>query len=91
MTTRSHNGRRILKTLRLRDAKASLSAVVEAAERGEATTITKHGRPAAVVMPVEDARRLYPTDWPSFAALLMGIPHAVESERDPSPLREADL
>jgi antitoxin Phd len=80
-----------VKTLRLRDAKASLSAVVEAAERGEATTITKHGKPAAVVMPVEDARRLYPPDRPSFAALLMGIPHAVETERDPSPLREADL
>jgi prevent-host-death family protein len=34
-----------VRTLRLRDAKASLSAVVEAAERGEATTITKHGGP----------------------------------------------
>ena len=75
----------------LRDAKTSLSAVVEAAERGEATTITKYGRPAAVVMPVEDARRVYPADRPSFAALLMRIPHAVETERDPLPLRDADL
>jgi antitoxin Phd len=48
-----------VRTLRLRDAKASLSAVVDAAEHGEATTITKHGRPAAVVVPVEDARQLY--------------------------------
>ena len=80
-----------MRTLRLRDAKAGFSAVVEAAERGEPTTITKHGRPAAVVMPIKDARRLYPSDRPSFAALLMGIPHAVETERDPSPLREADL
>ena len=63
-----------MRTLRLRDAKASLSAVVEAAERGEATTITKYGKPAAVVMPVEDARRAYPADRPSFAALLMRIP-----------------
>jgi antitoxin (DNA-binding transcriptional repressor) of toxin-antitoxin stability system len=59
--------------------------------RGEATTITKHGRPAAVAMPVDDARRAYQADRPSFAALLMGIPHAVETERDSSPLREADL
>jgi antitoxin Phd len=80
-----------VRTLRLRDAKACFSAVVEAAERGEATTITKHGRPAAVVMPVEDACRLYPTNRPSFAALLMRIPYAVETERNPSPLREADL
>ena len=80
-----------MRTLGLRDAKASLSAVIEAAERGEATTITKHGRPAAVVVPVEQAKRLYQADRPSFASLLMRIPHPVESERDPSPLREADL
>jgi prevent-host-death family protein len=78
-------------TLRLRDAKASFSAVVEAAERGEATTITKHGRPAAVVVPVEEAKRLYPTNRPSFAALLMGIPDALAIERDISPPRKADL
>jgi prevent-host-death family protein len=80
-----------VKTLRLRDAKASLSALIEAAERGEATTITKHGRPAAVVVPVDLAKRLHPTDRPSFASLLMGIPHPIEIERDSSPLREADL
>ena len=55
------------------------------------STITKHGRPAAVVVPVEEAKRIYPLDRPSFAALLMGIPHAVETERDPSPLREVEL
>lgn len=80
-----------MRSLRLRDAKASLSAVVEAAERGEATTITKRGKPAAVVVPVDDAARLYPRDRASFAALLMGIPHPIDVERDPSPLREADL
>ncbi len=80
-----------MKSLPLRNAKASLSAVVEAAERGEATTITKHGRPAAVVVPVKDAGRLYAEDKPSFAALLMSIPHPLEIERDGSPLREADL
>jgi antitoxin Phd len=77
--------------LRLRDAKASLSAVVEAAERGEATMITKHGKPAAVVVPVEAARRLYPAKHPSFAELLMSIPEDLETERDPSPLRVPDL
>ena len=80
-----------MRILGLRDAKASLSAIVEAAERGEATTVTKHGRPAAVVVPVEEAKRLYPTERPSFAALLMEIAYAVETERDTSPLREADL
>ena len=36
-----------MKELQLREAKTTLSAVVEAAEHGEPTTITKHGRPAA--------------------------------------------
>ena len=80
-----------MRTLRLRDAKASLSAVVEAAERGEATTITKHGRPAAVVVPVEDARRLYAGKRPSFADLLLSIPEDLETERDPTPMRVPEL
>ena len=80
-----------MRTLRLRDAKASLSVVVEAAECGEPRTITKHGRPAAVVVPVDDARRLYATQRPSFADLLMSLPEDLETERDPSPLRVPDL
>jgi len=78
-----------MRSLRLRDAKATLSAVVEAAERGEATSITKRGRPAAVVVSVDDARQLYLSNRPSFAVLLMGIPHPIDTERDHSPLREA--
>jgi prevent-host-death family protein len=80
-----------MKTLPLRQAKASLSAVVEAAEHGEATTITKHGRPAAVVVPVEHAQRLYPSGRPSFVELLRAIPEAIEFERDQSAFREIDL
>jgi hypothetical protein len=59
-----------MRTLVLRDAKASLSAVV---------------------VPVQQATRLYPTEQPSFAALLTGISYAVETEHDTSPLRETDL
>lgn len=80
-----------MNTLQLRDAKATLSAVVEAAERGEATTITKHGRPAAIVVPVADAERLYPTTKPSLATLLMAIPEALELSRDSSPAREVEF
>ncbi len=80
-----------MRTIRLRDAKATLSAVVEAAERGEATTITKHGKPAAVVVPVNDARRMYPGERPSFADLLLSIPEDIETERDQSPMRDVDL
>jgi antitoxin Phd len=80
-----------VRTLRLRDAKATLSAVVEAAEHGEATTITKHGRPAAIVMPVKDAQQFYAGKRPSFADLLLAIPEDIETERDPTPMRVPDL
>ena len=62
-----------MRTLRLRDAKATFSAVVEAAERGEATTITKHGRPAAVVISHAEWTKLKNTV-PSFADMLLAIP-----------------
>lgn len=77
--------------INLRDAKANLSAVVEAAERGEPTTITKHGRPAAVVVPVEAARALLEAPQrPSFASLLLSIPFG-DFERDQTPVRDIDL
>ncbi|MCL2825908.1 MAG: type II toxin-antitoxin system prevent-host-death family antitoxin [Eggerthellaceae bacterium] len=40
-------------TVSLYDAKANLSKLVERAQRGETIVITKHGKPAACVMPVE--------------------------------------
>jgi antitoxin Phd len=80
-----------VRTLRLRDAKASLSAVIEAAERGEPTIITKHGKPAAVVVPVDEGKRIYLNNRPSFADLLMSIPEDLETERDQSTLRVPDL
>ncbi len=79
-----------MKTMQMREAKASLSAVVAAAERGEATTITRHGKPAAVMVPIEIARRLYPENKPSFASLILNPPE-FEFERDLTPLREFDF
>lgn len=78
-------------SVQIRDAKAKFSALVEAAERGEPTTITRHGRPAAVVVPVEDARRLYPENRPSLVDLLLSFPGDIEFERDETSLREVDL
>ncbi|HEX5320539.1 MAG TPA: type II toxin-antitoxin system Phd/YefM family antitoxin [Stellaceae bacterium] len=80
-----------MKQLGLREAKSSLSAIVDAAEKGEATTITRRGRPAAVLVPIRDAERLYPIRRQSFAALLMAIPEAIEADRNASPLRPAEL
>ena len=62
-----------MKEMQLRDAKTTLSAVVDAAERGEPTTITKHGRPAAVVVSYKEWTKLK-SKVPSFADLLLAVP-----------------
>lgn len=80
-----------MQSIQIRDAKAKFSALVEAAEHGRPTTITRHGRPAAMLVPIADARRLYPQDRLSFADLLLSFPGGVEFERDRTPLREVDL
>ena len=41
-------------TMSLYDAKASLSKLVNKAQRGVPTIITKHGKPAALVMPISN-------------------------------------
>jgi len=40
-----------MKTIQARDAKASFSALIEAAAQGHPTTITRHGVPVAVIAP----------------------------------------
>jgi antitoxin Phd len=62
-----------MKQLQLRDAKSTLSAVVDAAEQGEPTTITKHGRPAAVVISYKEWTKLK-SKVPSFADFLLAVP-----------------
>jgi prevent-host-death family protein len=79
-----------MQTVQVRNAKASFSALVEAAERGEPTTITKHGRPAAVMVPVDVARRIYPGK-ADFAEFLMAFPGGDEFDRDQTPMRSIDL
>ncbi len=84
-------GGRLMKTLRLRDAKASFSSVVEAAEQGDPTIITKHGRPVAMLVPLKEGRSLYPDASPSLADLLLAIPADPEVVRDRSSARDLDL
>ena len=80
-----------MREIQLRDAKATLSAVVDDAVRGEASIITRHGRPEAVVIGFEEWKRL--SNVPSFGRLLMTAPLAPDDlpERDRSPMREIEL
>ncbi len=58
--------------IQLRDAKATLSAVIDQARQGEPSIITRHGRPQAVVLSFEEWQRL--SRVPSFGRLLMEAP-----------------
>jgi len=61
----------------LQDAKNSFSAVVDAAVKGKPQTVTKRGKPAVVVLSVEDYERLHQlhaADAPSFVDHLLAIP-----------------
>jgi antitoxin Phd len=63
-----------MESIEIRNARAKFSALIDAAERGRPTIITRHGRPAAAVVPVEDAWRLYPEGRSSFVDLLLSFP-----------------
>jgi antitoxin Phd len=80
-----------MREIQLREAKARLSAVVDAAARGEPSVITRHGKPAAVVVGFDEWQRL--SSVPSFGRLLMSAP--VEPGdlpgRDRSPMREIEV
>lgn len=77
--------------VQLREAKAKLSALVEAAERGEPTTITKHGRPAAMIVPVAEGVRRQKDRKPNFAEWLLSIPGELPVERDQTPPRVVEF
>lgn len=58
--------------IQLKDAKATLSAVVDKAVAGKPSVITRHGRKEAVVLSFEEYERLALV--PSFADLLLAFP-----------------
>jgi antitoxin Phd len=80
-----------LKEIQLRDAKATLSAVVDNAVRGEPCVITRHGRREAVVVGYEEWQKL--SRIPSFGRLLMAVPleEGDLPRRNRMPLRRSGL
>ncbi|MBB1249930.1 type II toxin-antitoxin system Phd/YefM family antitoxin [Rhizobium sp. G21] len=61
-----------MKEIQLKDAKATLSAVVDQAVAGEPTIITRHGRKEAVLVSFEQWQRV--SKVPDFADLLLAFP-----------------
>ena len=80
-----------MRKIQLREAKASLSAVVDDAVRGKPAMITRHGKPEAVILSVAEWQRL--SRVPSFGRLLMAMPVAARElpARRRTPPRPADL
>jgi prevent-host-death family protein len=79
--------------MQLKDAKARFSAVVDAAEEGAATVVTRHGKPAAVVIGVAEWERLKGAA-PSFLQHLLAFPIDDGDEvfeRDQTPMRDIDF
>lgn len=79
------------RTWSVQDAKNRFSEVVEAA-RQEPQTVTKHGKPAVVIMAAgeyERLRRIERVKAPSFAELLLAMPGDGEAfERLDGRMRE---
>ncbi len=61
-----------MRKIQLKDAKASLSSVVNDAVRGQAAVITRRGKPEAVVLGFREWERLAKV--PTFGKLLMSAP-----------------
>ena len=80
-----------MKQVQLRDAKARLSTLVEDAAHGQSAVITRHGKPRAVILGIDEWNRL--RDVPSFGRLLASAPldDGDLPPRDASPARRAAL
>lgn len=76
-----------MQELQLRDAKAGFSAMVDQAVKGEATLVTRHGTPVAVVLGYEEWARLTGAR-PSFAEALLAFPEVGDIPRDATPPRD---
>jgi prevent-host-death family protein len=74
----------------LQDAKNKLSELVDTARRQGAQTITRHGKPVAVVLSAEAYARLQPSE--KLIDILRDCPvKDWQIERDASPARDLNL
>ncbi len=80
-----------MREIQLKDAKATLSAVVDQAIHGNPAIITRHGKREAVVLSFEEYEKL--THVPSFGRLLAAFPGDEDDipARTGKPSRVLDL
>ena len=83
-----------MSTVSVADAKAGFSGLVDAAAAGDFVTITRHGKPAAVLVSVEAAeaaKRAMRRPRPNFGDALSLYPGPADLVRDKSPVRDIDF
>jgi antitoxin Phd len=82
------------RTWSVQDAKNRFSEVVEAARR-KPQTVTKHGKPAVVIVAADEydrLRKLQHLEAPSFAEMLLAMPQGdVEFERLKAKPRDVEF
>ncbi len=80
-----------MRTVQLRDAKATLSALVQAAEAGETTVLTRYGRPVAKLVPFDEGKDFGPRKRPNLIDWLRSMPADIPLERDQTPPRVVEF
>jgi antitoxin Phd len=80
-----------MREIQLRDAKASLSAVVDEVVQGRPAVITRHGKREVVVVSYAEWERL--SRVPTFGRLLMAAPSTIDGlpRRNRSPVRKSSF
>ncbi|WJH38771.1 type II toxin-antitoxin system Phd/YefM family antitoxin (plasmid) [Aliirhizobium terrae] len=76
------------------EAKAGFAGLVDEAAKGEFVTITRHGKPAAVIVSVEAAeaaKKALMKPRANFGDFLLTFPGGADVGRDHSSMRDADL
>jgi prevent-host-death family protein len=83
-----------MSSISVAEAKAGFAGLVDEAAKGEFVTITRHGKPAAVIVSVEAAeaaKKALMKPRANFGDFLLTFPGGVDLDRDHSDMRGADL
>ncbi|KJF69384.1 MULTISPECIES: type II toxin-antitoxin system Phd/YefM family antitoxin [Rhizobium/Agrobacterium group] len=83
-----------MSSMSVAEAKAGFATLIDEAAKGEFVTITRHGKPAAVLVSVEAAeaaKKALKTPRPNFGDFLLTYPGGVDLARNPSTMREIDF
>jgi prevent-host-death family protein len=83
-----------MSSISVAEAKAGFAGLVDEAAKGEFITITRHGKPAAVIVSVEAAeaaKKALMKPRANFGDFLLTFPGGADVEHDHSSMRDADL